>query len=275
MKNKIIILLFTIFGLAFQSMAQGDLLITPRRVVFEGSKQKEELSLVNIGTDTAVYSISFVQRRMNEDGSFATIETPDSGQMFADPYLRIFPRQVVLAPREPQVIALQCRRVENMATGEYRSHLYFRAEKNNKPLGMEETAGDTSQLKVQLIPIFGISIPIIIRVGEVNASSTLSDLKLETQQDTIQSLKLAINRAGNISVYGDIFVDFVPTQGKAYEVGCAKGVGVYTNITKRFLTLKLNAVGGKPLRDGKLKVRYTSADEGKPAIYAEAELLIK
>lgn len=38
--------------------AQGDLLITPRRVVFEGNKRSTDISLANIGKDTATYSIS-------------------------------------------------------------------------------------------------------------------------------------------------------------------------------------------------------------------------
>jgi len=135
MKRKILMMLITLLVLNFQSIAQGDLLITPTRVVFEGNKQKETLNLVNTGKDTSTYSISFLQYNMKEDGSFVIIEKPDSGQLFADPYLRIFPRQVTLAPGEPQVIMLQCRRKADMLAGEYRSHLYFRAEKNYKPLG--------------------------------------------------------------------------------------------------------------------------------------------
>ena len=53
--------------------AQGNLLITPKRVVFEGSRRSMDLNLANIGNDTATYAISMVQIRMNEDGSFETI----------------------------------------------------------------------------------------------------------------------------------------------------------------------------------------------------------
>ena len=110
MKRILVILLIVQSGFSLQILAQGDLLVTPSRVVFEGNKQKEQLNLLNMGQDTATYTISFVQRSMKEDGSFVTIEQPDSGQMFSDPYLRIFPRQVTLAPREPQVILVQYRR---------------------------------------------------------------------------------------------------------------------------------------------------------------------
>lgn len=276
MKRKILLTLIFIFCLSFQLLAQGDFLISPKRVVFEGTRQKEELSLVNIGKDTATYSISFVQYNMKEDGSFTLIEKPDSGQMFADPYLRIFPRKVTLAPGEPQVISLQYRRKTDMPAGEYRSHLYFRAEKNYNPLGIKDSVKDTTLLSVQLVPVFGISIPIIIHSGEVNVAAVLNDLKLETQQDTIQFLKLIINRTGNISIYGNLTVEYVPMQGKADVVGVVKGVGVYTNINKRYVSIKLNKTPGTTLTNGKLKVRYTSPEDAKKyEVYAEGELEIK
>jgi hypothetical protein len=274
--KRILMMLTTMLGLGYQSIAQGDLLITPKRVVFEGSKQKEELSLVNTGKDTAVYSISFLQYNMKEDGTFVTVEGPDTGQMFADKYLRIFPRVVTLAPGEPQVIILQCRRKPDMLPGEYRSHLYFRAEKNYKPLGQKNAAKDTTLMSVQLIPVYGLSIPIIIRSGLINVNSKLSDLILETQSDNTQILKVSINRSGNISVYGDISIIYVPKQGKSYEIGAVKGVGVYTNINKRNIVVKLNTVAGKVLKEGKLKVQYLSNDENKiPVVYAEGEMEIK
>ena len=77
--------------------------------MFDGKKQTEELNLVNNGKDTAIYTISFVQKNMKEDGSFVNIEKQDSGQMHADP-LRIFPRTIKLAPGEPQVIQVQYNR---------------------------------------------------------------------------------------------------------------------------------------------------------------------
>jgi len=269
-------MLISILGFSFQSIAQGNLLITPIRLVFEGNKQKENLNLANIGKDTAIYSISFVQKNMKEDGSFVNIDKADSGQMFAEPYLRIFPRKVTLAPRESQVIVLQYRRKPDMVAGEYRSRLYFRSEKNYKPLGMGNAERDSTTLKVQLIPIFGISIPIIIRTGAVNVSAALSDLKLDIQQNTIQNLKLTIHRTGNISLYGDIIIQYVPTQGKPYQIGIAAGVGVYTEINKRYMVVKLKNTSGKPLKNGKLKVQYISKGETKkPVVYAEGELDIK
>jgi len=273
MNRILLVLLISVTGLTYQAMAQGDLLVTPTRVVFEGNKQIEELNLLNMGKDTTTYSISFVQKNMKENGSFVNIIQPDSGQLFAEPYLRIFPRQVTLAPREPQVIMVQYRRKADMVAGEYRSHLYFRSEKNYTPIGMKKSVKDTTLLNVQLTPIFGMSIPIIIRVGAVNVSATLSDLKLITQQNKTQTLKITINRTGNISTYGDIIIEYFPTKGKPLQIGTTTGVGVYTNLEKRSITVKLKNTPGTILKDGKLKVSYFTNDGSKKRVlYAEGEL---
>src|SRR4051794_39184135 len=102
-------LAFAIVALAFfsEANAQGNLLITPRRVLFEGNKRSEELNLANVGQDTATYVISFIQIRMKEDGSFENITVPDSGQNFADKNLRFFPRTVKLGPNEAQTLKVQ------------------------------------------------------------------------------------------------------------------------------------------------------------------------
>jgi len=275
MKKMLIVVVIVLLNPAIRMMAQGDLLVTPNRVVFEGNKQNEQLNLLNMGQDTATYSISFVQRNMKEDGSFVKIEKPDSGQMFADPYLRIFPRQVTLAPREPQVIMVQYRRKANMAAGEYRSHLYFRSEQDYKPLSLGKSDNDTTLVNVQLIPIFGVSIPIIIRTGIVNGSATLSNLEIEDSGKNIQKLKLTINRFGNISLYGDIVVKYIPVKGKSYLIATVAGVGVYTNIHKRNMILKLNSATAKKLEKGKLTVQYISKGKIKPILYSEGKLDIK
>jgi P pilus assembly chaperone PapD len=269
------IILLLLSGITIELSAQGDLLLSPVRIVFEGSKQKEEINLVNTGTDTATYSVSFLQYNMTEDGNFVIIEKADSGQMFADPYLRIFPRQVTLAPREAQIVRVQFRRKPDMAPGEYRSHLYFRSEKDIKPLGTKPSVNDSTLMSVQITPVFGISIPIIIRTGEVKVTSSLSDLRLDIQQDTITMMKFTINRSGNISVYGDILIEYSPPQGKPVEIGRVRGIAVYTCTNKRNVSVRLSNVKLTNLKTGKIIVRFTSSGDSPYELYSEKELILQ
>jgi hypothetical protein len=274
MKNSIIAILLLLSGAFQQISAQGDLLVTPVRVIFDGNKQKEEISLVNIGNDTTTYSVSFLQYNMTEEGKFELLDNSADGQMFADPYLRVFPRKVTLAPKESQVVRLQLRRKPDMKAGEYRSHLYFRAEKESAPLSLEAKK-DSKLMAVQITPVFGISIPVIIRCGNVNVASTLSDMQIENQQDTISNLKFFINRTGNISIYGDIVAEYIPVNGKAVEIGLARGVAVYTGISKRNFSLRLQKIKGVNLDSGKIRVKFTSPKDSPYELYAEKELALK
>lgn len=258
----------------FFSLAQGDLLVTPRRIVFEGNQQREEITLANTGQDTAYYSISFLQYHMTEDGRFEEITEPFPGQFFADPYLRYFPRSVQLAPGESQVVRMQVRRLPNMADGEYRSHLYFRAVPEEKPLGEEDILSDSTAIGIRLTPIFGISIPVIIRLGELYSKVTLNNLSLEQKEGAVPVVKLDLNREGTQSVFGDITVDYIGPGGETVNIGLVRGVAVYTpNSTRRF-TLPLNFSEEVKLNEGKLLVRYSSANEAKPEVFAENELVL-
>ena len=246
-------------------MAQGNLLINPKRAVFEGSKRIITLNLANTGKDTAKYNISFLQYRMKEDGGFEEITQPDSLQRFADKYLRIFPRTVVLGPNESQVVKVQLTRTDLLKPGEYRSHLYFRAVPDEKPLG--ETSRDSFRnISVKLIPIFGISIPVIIRSGQSDTKVDMTDISFQRSPEKIPQLTLQFSRTGNMSVYGDLTVTHVSPQGKNTQIGIAKGVSVYApNLKRRFV---LNLDEGVNYRSGKLKVEYAAQPDAKPEMFA-------
>jgi hypothetical protein len=256
-------------------LAQGNLLVTPRRVVFEGTKKSIDLNLANTGADSAVYSISLVQIRMKDDGGFETITEPDPGQRFADKNIRFFPRSVSLGPSESQVVKVQLIKANELTEGEYRSHFYFRAVPKSKPLGDEEASKDTTTISVKLTPIFGITIPVIIRVGEYSANVSFSEVHIQTANDTVPKLSMTINRSGNMSVFGDLTVDHVSPQGIITRVGVVNGIAVYTpNLIRRF-QFTLKKVPGIDYKSGTLKIIYSAPSDVKPARYAEAELTLQ
>ena len=255
--------------------AQGDLLITPRRIVFEGANRSVDINLANTGDDSATYAISLLQIRMLEDGGFETITEPDPGQMFAHRFIRFFPRTVTLGPNEAQVVKVQLYRTSELQPGEYRSHFYFRAVPDTRPLGENEVSADTSAFSVRLTPIFGITIPVIIRNGVTSVNVTLTDLSFTMVDDNTPRLGFVFNRTGNISVYGDIAVDHVSAEGKITRVGIANGVAVYTPNNLRRFQLELARLPDVDYTKGTLRVTYSASSDVKPARFAEAELALQ
>ena len=257
---------------ATKAMSQGNLLITPRRVVFEGQKRTQDLNLANTGIDTAKYNVSVINYRMREDGAFEEITTPDAGQNFADKFLRFFPRSVTLAPNEAQVVKMQVTKADQLTPGEYRSHVYFRAVPKQTALGTEEVKKDSTSIGVKLIPIFGITIPVIIRVGESTTKTNLTDVKLEIINDTKPRLQFAFNRTGNMSVYGDILVEHISPTTVITQVGTVRGIAVYTPNSVRRFQMELDKNAKVDYRTGNLKITYTSQSDTKTEKYTEAVL---
>lgn len=266
--------IFTLGSLfSIEAKAQGNLLIMPKRVVFEGTKRSEEINLANTGIDTATYIISFVQMRMKENGAFEKILEPDSAQNFSDKNVRFFPRQVTLAPNEAQSVKIQITKSSELKPGEYRSHLYFRAIPSEKPLGEKAVTNDTS-ISVSLVPVFGISIPVIIRVGENDTKVSVSDVALKTLEDTTSAVSVTFHRSGKMSSYGDVVVEHISPEGKTTRVGMVKGMAVYTPNASRRSQIKLNNVSGVDYHTGKLKVLYTDQTINAKSI-AEEEIVLR
>ncbi|WP_236395190.1 hypothetical protein [Chitinophaga filiformis] len=245
------------------------------RVVFEGQKKVQELNLANTGHDTARYLISLIEIRMNSNGSFERISEPDSGQLFASKFVRFFPRSVTLAPGEAQLVKVQLSKTGQLQEGEYRSHIYFRAVPDIIVQGDLPRAKDSTTISVMLTPVFGISIPVIIRIGAPDLKVSLTDISLETKENVRPHLSMILRRTGNHSVYGDINIDYVSEKGKVTSVGTVKGLAVYTPNPFRAFNMELEKKPGINYHHGKLRITYTAQSKGAvtdPLAQAELQL---
>jgi hypothetical protein len=274
MKTKMRILSL-LFFMAFygQMMAQGDLLLFPKRLEFEGTTGKfQNITLLNVAKKTVTYTISFVEIKMGEDGSFTSVEVPEEGQNFASPFLRCYPRTVTLDSNESQTIKVQLTKTNEMKLGEYRSHIYFRALPKTEDLAPDTPKVEDKGMSVKLTAIYGITIPVIITVGDVTAEVTLDKLKIETLEDK-PYLAINFNRKGNGSTYGDIRVNHISPAGIKTEVASTDGFAVYTPRLLRKASIKLNTDKEVNYKEGKLEITYAKQDKSK--VFAEAVLNLK
>ncbi|MCA1732968.1 MAG: hypothetical protein LC732_05130, partial [Acidobacteria bacterium] len=146
-----------------RSATVGDLLVAPTRLLFEGNRRSAEVTLVNIGPTAATYRISFIHLEMNEAGELVEIEEPPPGMKIAEPLVRFSPRQVRLEPNVAQTVRIQLRKPADLERGEYRSHMLFRAVPPPEELSVDPEDAPETGISIRLIPIYGVSIPLIIR----------------------------------------------------------------------------------------------------------------
>lgn len=259
-----IVALLAILVSAWQqpAFAEAQLMVSPTRIVFEGSTRTAEVNLINSGTTAGTFRITFERKQMTESGAYIPVAENESG-MFADPYIRFSPRQVTLEPGKSQTVRLMLRKPGDLAQGEYRSHMLFQAVPDVSTTDIEAQVQEESKgVTVRLIPILGISIPVIVRHGKLDVSSTLSNLSYRpATEKSPPALSMVIERSGTKSVYGDLIVKYRPqVNGKEYVVGMAKGVAVFTPNTRRNFTMNLQPPEGMAMREGALEVTYSQPD---------------
>ena len=257
--------------------APGGLLIAPTRVVFEGSTRAADLTLVNTGSQTATYRIGFVRFQMTEKGEIRPLRDGDStGAGYSDSMVRYAPRRVTLAPQVPQTVRLQLRKPEGLPEGEYRSHLMFQAIPEPARAGAAADTGG-AEVRFHLVPVFGVSVPVIVRSGDTRASVSISGLELQpgTVTDSVPRLRLTLNRSGNQSVYGNLTASLEHSDGSRELVGAVNGVAVYTPLARRYVELRLHLPRTADLSACRLRVGYGTRTGAGDASQAEAILPLR
>lgn len=266
-KMKFWLLFLLMFGAAQQIFAQGDLMVYPTRLIFEGKQDRIQIiNLNNTGKDSTTYNLSYIENRMLEDGHLEIVEEPKADQKIASPYLRFYPRTITLAPGETQVVKIQLVRTNELEKGEYRSHLYFRPIVKPEELKKRNQETRSSEgISISLQPVYGVTIANIVRIDNPKSVSTISDLVLEETGDNI-FLALQLNREGDASSYGDISVEHISPEGERIKVAEKKGIAVYTPGTLRKDRVRLKTIEGVDYTTGKLTVRFTAQGADKTVL---------
>ncbi|KRA81546.1 hypothetical protein [Altererythrobacter sp. Root672] len=255
------VLLATIgLGLALPAplAAQGDLLIAPTRLVLDG-RRGGEVILSNVGSEEATYRVSLELRRMTPDGGLEPVDTTEANvtETAALEMIRYAPRRVVLPPGEPQAIRISARPGAELPDGEYRVHMSFAAIPKVQPIAPSDTT-PADGFVVKITPIYGITMPIIIRKGQLEVVAGLANPRIEQTEGRF-AFAVDISRSGAASVYGDLLV-----YGAGSEpVFVARGLGVYPEIGSRHTTLPISPDQAAAMRGPvRVELRQPLADGG-------------
>lgn len=254
--------IYALFALSLSAstnvLALGQLMVSPTRVVFEGNERTKQITLINNGSEEGRFRVSFVRRNMTPEGGLKTIDENEPGK-YSDEMVRFSPRLVTLAPGQSQTVRLMLRKKKGTADGEYRSHMMFQSLPDPEASDVNELSSKKADsFSIKLIPVVGVTIPVIVRQGKLDVDVSLSGFEIK-QTNTVKGqpvLSLKINREGDKSAYGDFRVYFTPKGGTPMAIGQINGVAVYTSINSRTLNIQLQTPPGFNLSNGELHVTY-------------------
>ena len=259
------------FMLATQpaSAGPGDLLVAPTRVELNGFRGTE-IVLNNIGSETATYRVSLELRRMTETGDLVDVDpaAANPAEKTALDMVAYAPRRVTLQPNQPQAIRVGVRPPANLPDGEYRVHMLFRAIPDAKPI--TETAGVSEGIAIELRPIYGVTIPVIVRAGQLSAEAGIANAQL-VEVNGRQGVEFDLSRNGDRSLYGDVKL----LRPGSDPIVLGRGVAVYHEIGRRSVKLPAPAeFTGTLAGPGTLQfVERTPEGEGR--VLAEASVNLR
>jgi P pilus assembly chaperone PapD len=246
----------------------GDLLVAPTRLVLDG-RRGAEIILNNIGDEPATYRVSVEFRRMTEKGDLVDVTTPSPTDKTAEDMIVYAPRKVTLAPHEPQAIRIAARAPQGLPDGEYRVHMLFRAIPPATPV-VQPAAGAPKGVQFQLTPIYGVTIPVIVRLGNLEAKAGIANVQLE-RRDSGAAIGLDLTRTGSRSTYGEVRV---LKAGVKDPVALQKGVAIYTEVGRRHVSIPLVAAYKDGLT-GPVTVEYVETFDDGTHLLAETQAVLR
>jgi hypothetical protein len=118
-----------------------------------------------------------------------------------------------------------------------------------------------------------VSIPVIVRHGAGELQVRMDGLRVQpASAGQPPTLDFVLHRRGTISAYGDLAVEWTGRDGRVRTLGGAKGVAVYVPNARRRGRIPLTLPDGLDLRDGVLRLNYTTREEDGRQPIAQAAI---
>lgn len=215
------------------------------------------LQLNNPTDETRTYSLSFINKKIGEDGKIVNIPDSLKPAYSLKSYLRVFPRVITLAPGESQEIQIQLKCPASAPDGEYRSYLHF------SPLDNTETKPTTvSGIQLEIKFRIGAALPLFYRKNTVLTHVEINKVNL-VKQDSTTMLNFNIDREGTRSTYGYIVVSGT-SQGQPFVVTETPGNAIYTEQSSLQVELPISLQKIDRTLDGKVALTITYYNSEDP-----------
>jgi len=122
----------------------------------------------------------------------------------------------------------------------------------------------------QLTPIYGVTIPVIVRLGNLEAKAGLANVR-KVVEDGKPAIALDISRSGDRSTYGEVRV---LKAGVADPIALVRGVAVYTELGQRSVTIPIDPAHAAEA-NGRVTVQYIEPTDSGPVTIAETTAVLR
>ncbi|MEM6780637.1 MAG: hypothetical protein AAF569_02110 [Pseudomonadota bacterium] len=235
----VVFIVSTFVGVMLVAKDAQAIRLTMKRIEFEGTKRTEVLTIINNEAQPRTYRMGWKRMKMTEDKALVNIDDDEvvPGLEGVENMVRFAPRRVTIPPGGSQQVRLMLRKPRDLPEGEYRSHFWVQPEADATRFEAEAPSSPTASA-VSLRMLAGITLPVIVRNGNLTATGAFESGSAQIKGDKIE-INLLLTRSGNRSLYGDI--DMVCSGGGQQQIQSVRGVAVYAEVERRNLRFNMPA----------------------------------
>lgn len=261
--KKNISFLTLLFLIILCAPAQARIDIVPQKIIIDSRERNGEFTILNLFDVKGTFRVELVNFQQGKNGVYEELSSPLNANFDPQKIIRFSPRQFTLDPYGRQKIRLSLRKPADLPNGEYRVHI------KATRLAQEDERRQTDPNAVSVLTNIGVTIPVIIRHGNVDSDAKIDNLKLVNAAQTEKpELHLDITRNGNASTVGKLEVFLKDSNGNERRIGRITNMNVFTEIQTRNVQVPLYE---DPAGKGQIIVRYyNDQDDGK--VFDEANL---
>ncbi|MFN2472321.1 MAG: molecular chaperone, partial [Sphingomicrobium sp.] len=165
-------------------------------------------------------------------------------------------------------INIAARAPAGLPDGEYRVHLLFRAIPPARPVAAP--AAEAKGISFALTPVYGVTIPVIVRLGNLQAKAGIANVHL-VQQDGKPAVALDLTRSGSRSTFGEVRV---MKAGVKDPIAIQRGVAIYTELGQRSFAIPVNEKLAASA-SGPVVVQYVETTEMGPEVIAQTSAVLR
>jgi len=185
--------------------------VSPTALFIDSRSPTGTLTLYNSGTrpEELEVSVAFGYPRTDSTGAVTVelVEAAPAGEPSLVPYLRVFPRRLVLQPGQRQVLRVMVQPPAGLAAGEYWGRVVVRSRGGQEPV--EQTQGD---VRMQIAVETAVATAVLFRKGEVTTGVAVNAATAATEgNDAV--LTLDLERRGGGAYLGRVTTRLVAPNG--------------------------------------------------------------
>jgi hypothetical protein len=196
-------------------------------------------------------------KQTGEDGVYVNADGLLNPEFDHNEIVRFSPKNFTLGAKGQQKVRVSLRKPSDLPDGEYRFHVQGVSYDLEKP-----PEQDSDNITVSVSMHVGVSIPVIVRHGDVSVEASLTDFELLDPQRAKQvrpALAFKALREGNASTLGNITVDWAPAGEDYRQIGILRNYNVFTEINSRIGQVPLDVLP----TNGTLRVKYVDSHTKK------------